>query len=77
MTISDDFSTSFDNLKTKRIFSIEIMVKLPFHRFFECIFVVENLYHIIFYMFQVQFDFPDEYLDVKVIKTNSEKFLLI
>jgi len=76
MTISGDFSTSFDNLKQKNFFDRN-MVKLPFHRFFECIFVVENLYHIIFYMFQVQFDFPDEYLDVKVIKTNSEKFLLI
>jgi hypothetical protein len=24
-------------------------------------------------MFQVQFDFPDEYLDLKLIETNSEK----
>jgi hypothetical protein len=49
------------------------MVELPFDWFFQCIFVVENRYHIIFYMFQVQFDFPDEYLDLKLIETNSEK----
>jgi len=51
------------------------MIELPFHLFFENIFVVENLYHIIFYMFQVQFDFPNEYSDVPVKETNSEKIL--
>jgi hypothetical protein len=68
-----NFFISFDGLEEQKRISIQICYILPFYRCVEDFFVVENLFHILFYMFQVQFDFQDEYLSVQTKGTNREE----